>query len=97
MRSLDPSPAEPRLLSALLLSSHKAQQLPVTALTALLRRGRTFLDRFITKGMPFLSAHFLSHNTDILAILKTLQLSTRTLQALCAHSKARDIDRPFPL
>ncbi|ELR12879.1 Fanconi anemia complementation group D2 family protein [Acanthamoeba castellanii str. Neff] len=65
-------------------------ELPAPALTALLRRGRTFLDRFM-KVMPFLSAHFLGHQEEILSTFKSLQQATRTLQALCAHSKVEKL------
>jgi hypothetical protein len=70
------------------------RQLPAPALTALLRRGRTFLDRFM-KVMPFLSAHFLGHQEEILSTFKSLQQATRTLQALCAHSKVLLLPRPL--
>ncbi len=60
-------------------------EVPVTVLAAILRKGRTFIDTFI-KSMPFLSKNFLAHSTDILVLLKTFQLSTRTLQVHMSHS-----------
>jgi hypothetical protein len=61
-------------------------------LLAGLKQGRLFLDRFERHCVPVLEACFLSHSDSVIAILKTVQVSTRALQNLCGHSKvSRDL------
>lgn len=76
----------PSSFSAPVAKLYQSKQLPASALTTLLRKGRGFLDQFI-KVMPFLSKHFMRYHQEIVTLLKVLQQATRTLQALCAHSK----------
>ncbi|XP_062522638.1 Fanconi anemia group D2 protein-like isoform X2 [Corticium candelabrum] len=52
-----------------------------------LKIGRSFLDTFLRFGMPVLERVFKTNKDDVLALLKNLQLSTRSLQHFCGHSK----------
>ncbi|XP_064464340.1 Fanconi anemia group D2 protein-like isoform X2 [Ornithodoros turicata] len=56
-------------------------------LSAALRFGRFFLERFLRGGMPVLDAQFKSCPMEVQALLKNLQQGTRFLQHACGHSK----------
>ena len=51
------------------------------------RLGAKFVDAFQKKCMPLLEAQFRQHSSEIVALLKTVQQATRSLQRLCSHFK----------
>jgi Fanconi anemia group D2 protein len=58
-----------------------------SVLTHALRRGKEFVDIFVSSLFPKLHANFKSEPEKIITLLKQLQVGTRILQTLCSHSK----------
>ncbi|ESO88868.1 hypothetical protein LOTGIDRAFT_125515 [Lottia gigantea] len=56
-------------------------------LGTVLKYGRQFVEVFYRQAMPLLDSMFRFHREDVQSILKTFQLSTRTLHHLCGHTK----------
>ena len=56
-------------------------------LLATVKSARTFLDAFLKNCMPLMEKHFVASREHVLAVLTTLQRSTRFLQRACSHSK----------
>jgi len=55
-------------------------------LNVAMKQGKSFVDAFM-RCTPFLANHFKDRATEIRSVLRTLQVSTRILQNLCAHAK----------
>jgi Fanconi anemia group D2 protein len=58
-----------------------------SVLTHALKRGKEFVDIFVSSLFPKLNANFKSEPEKVIALLKQLQVGTRILQTLCSHSK----------
>eukprot|EP00967_Tisochrysis_lutea_P154511 scaffold307088_cov30-Tisochrysis_lutea.AAC.2 len=58
-------------------------------ISTVIRESVTFLIWFNSRGLPFLASQFLSHHTEMTALLKALQPTTRMLQALCVDVKTK--------
>lgn len=52
-----------------------------------LKTGRVFVDAFTIQAMPLLDQIYRSQYENIQALLKSMQLSTRSLHHICGHSK----------
>lgn len=56
-------------------------------LTSCLKHGRTVVEHFYRSAMPLLDKQFKNFPTESQELLKSLQISTRTLQSVCNHAK----------
>ena len=54
-----------------------------------LQHGRQFVEAFVRSGIPLLNVAFRTKQEEVLALLKSLQQSTRSLQHFCGHSKVK--------
>ncbi|KAH9257745.1 hypothetical protein BASA81_004211 [Batrachochytrium salamandrivorans] len=54
-----------------------------------IRFGRVFVDAFVKKQMPPLSAKLKQNQTFVMDVLGVVQKATRQLQNLCTHAKAK--------
>ena len=57
-------------------------------LSSAMREGRTIVESFTKRLMPYFKANFRSERDQILDILKVQQKTTRLLQTFCSHGKA---------
>ena len=53
------------------------------------KKGGSFIDKFLKKAMPFVTVYFNEHEEQVILVLKTLQNSTRQLQNICTHGKTK--------
>lgn len=56
-------------------------------LTSCLKHGRAVVEHFYRSAMPLLDKQFKNFPTEAQELLKSLQVSTRTLQTVCNHAK----------
>jgi Fanconi anemia group D2 protein len=65
-------------------------------LSSCLRSGRYFVETFL-QYIPWLTAHFVAYEKDILSVLEDLQIGTRIMQMICANSKVQQEGTLMPL
>ncbi|KAI8982985.1 Fanconi anaemia protein FANCD2 [Pilobolus umbonatus] len=53
----------------------------------LLKTGRLFIENFTRHSIPYFTGIFKLYKSEILAIFKDFQMSTRALQVICSHVK----------
>ena len=71
----------------LLLDVIKPLKHPRALIGPLLKGSRPFLEHFLKHCMPLMDKLFSQNRDDCIAVLKTMQASTRFLQHVCSHSK----------
>ena len=74
-----------RAFVALILTTRTLSS--ATIIKQTIKHAATFLARFVSQALPFLSAHFKVQHQPICQLLKSLQPATRLLQAQCATVK----------